>query len=179
MKSYLAICGIGPDHSGFVDAVSEYLAGRNLNIEQSRATVLGKEFGLMLLVSGEAIAINAFADDREHFIKNTKIAELIMRKTESPQSRQIPQSLPYELEATSLDHPGIVKKLTGVLNSHGVNIENIRTNVSPAPVTGTPVFSLNAIISVPTDVKISVLRDDLYEISDQENVDISFGPVGT
>lgn len=179
MKSYIAICAIGQDRPGFVDAVSEYLAGRNLNIEESRATVLGKEFGIMMLVSGEAIAINAFADDRDHFIANTKVTDLILQKTESSQTRELPQSLPYELEATSLDHPGIVKKLTAVLNGHGVNIENIKTNVSPAPVTGTPVFSLNAVISVPTDVKISALRDDLYEISDQENIDISFGPIGS
>ena len=178
MKSYIAICAVGTDRVGFVEEVSEYLAGRDLNIEESRASVIGREFGFLMLVSGEADAVDSLIEGREQFAHKTGIQELIIRKTEEPDSRQLPDALPYELEATSLDHPGIVQQLTTALHRFNVNIESMKTHVAQAPITGTPVFSLSASVYVPTDIKISELRDELHGISDRFNIDISFIPQG-
>jgi len=178
MKSYIAVCAIGSDRIGFVEDISEYLAERDLNIEESRASVIGKEFGILMLISGESDVIESLVAGKEQFARDTGIGELIIRKTEEPRSRQLPDAMPYELEATSLDHPGIVHQITAVLHGFKVNIENMKTRVAQAPITGTPIFSLTASVYVPTSIKISDLRDELHSISDRFNIDISFLPEG-
>ncbi len=178
MKSYLALCAIGSDRTGFVDAVSEYLAQRDLNIEESRAAVLGKEFGFLMLISGGEEAVRSLIEQKDDFAREAGLAELILCETEEPEARHLHDALPYELEATSLDHPGIVQQLTAALHRFDVNIESMKTNVVPAPITGTPLFSLTALVYVPTAVKITALRDALRVICDRFNIDIAFRPQG-
>ena len=71
-----------------------------------------------------------------------------------------------------MDHPGIVHKLSQVLSSHGVNIESMETKTYAAPVSGTPIFRLEALLSVPTKATISSLRARFGEIQREENIDI-------
>jgi glycine cleavage system regulatory protein len=178
MKRYSVICAIGPDRVGFVDDVSEYLARRNLNIEESRAAVLGREFGFLMLVSGEEESVRSLIDEKDEFAREAGFYSLIIRETDEPESRQLPDALPYELEAASLDHPGIVQQITAVLHRFDVNIESMKTHVSPAPVSGTPLFSLIALVYVPTTVKVLSLRDELHAVGDRFNIDVTFHPQG-
>ena len=71
-----------------------------------------------------------------------------------------------------MDHPGIVYRLSGVLSSLGINIESMETKTYAAPVSGTPIFRLEANISVPTKTNINSLRQRFAEIQKEENIDI-------
>lgn len=76
MKSFSVICAIGPDRIGFVDDVSEYLVKRDLNIEESRATVLGREFGFLMLVSGEEESMRSLIDKKDDFAREAGFASI-------------------------------------------------------------------------------------------------------
>ena len=72
-----------------------------------------------------------------------------------------------------MDHPGVVYRLSGILSSLGINIESMETKTYAAPVTGTPIFRLEAEISVPAKLKIDALRDRLEAFAREENLDMS------
>ena len=71
-----------------------------------------------------------------------------------------------------MDHPGIVYRISGVLSSLGVNIESMETKTSSAPVSGTPIFQLEAILAIPTRTNINLLRERFSDIQREENIDI-------
>jgi len=71
-----------------------------------------------------------------------------------------------------MDHPGIVHQISGLLRSAGVNIESMETKTYSAPVSGTPLFQLEAELTVPTRTNINDLRDRLEELQREENIDI-------
>jgi glycine cleavage system regulatory protein len=71
-----------------------------------------------------------------------------------------------------MDHPGIVHKLTRVLSEHGVNVVRLDTSLSNAPVTGTPVFSLDLEAEVPAGVPVKALRGRLERLAEAENIDL-------
>ena len=48
----------------------------------------------------------------------------------------------------------------------------METEVTRAPVTGTPLFSMAAEVKAPPEVSLPQLRDQLEELGDQLNVDI-------
>jgi glycine cleavage system transcriptional repressor len=54
----------------------------------------------------------------------------------------------------------------------GVNIESMETKTYAAPVSGTPIFQLEANLSVPTKTNIRALRERFAEIQKEENIDI-------
>jgi len=52
-KTYLVISALGEDRPGIVSQFSKVLLEHGCNIEDSRMTVLGGEFAVMLLVEGK------------------------------------------------------------------------------------------------------------------------------
>jgi glycine cleavage system transcriptional repressor len=71
-----------------------------------------------------------------------------------------------------MDHPGIVYLLTGILSGFNINIESMETKTYAAPVSGTPIFRLEAEISVPTKTNINALRERFAVVQKEENIDI-------
>ena len=59
MTDQLVISAIGEDRPGIVNDLSDIIFKLSLNIEDSRMSVLGGEFAIQLLVSGDQPAIAA------------------------------------------------------------------------------------------------------------------------
>ena len=74
--------------------------------------------------------------------------------------------------ASCLDHPGIVYHISGLLRSLGVNIESMETKTYSAPVSGTPLFQLEAELAVPARANINEVRERLTELQREQNIDI-------
>jgi glycine cleavage system transcriptional repressor len=53
-----------------------------------------------------------------------------------------------------------------------MNIETLDTRVTKAPITGTPLFSMQAIVQAPPDLTLAQLRQKLAEVGDELGVDI-------
>jgi glycine cleavage system transcriptional repressor len=75
-----------------------------------------------------------------------------------------------------MDHPGIVHQISGVLSGLGVNIDSMETKTYSAPVSGTPLFQLEAEIAVPPGTDMNHLRERFAEIQRLENIDIDLMP---
>jgi len=175
MKEYAVLTGVGPDRPGLVEEVAAALTEREINLEESRMAVLGGEFAMIVLASGAEEAIADLKQKLSQLGRATGL-EFTLKPTRSPTERPAAPALPYRLLAQSLDHPGIVHEITRVLHSRNVNIESLETHVRSAPVSGTPVFALEARLSVPAETKATRLRAELLEVADQFNLDIVFEP---
>jgi glycine cleavage system transcriptional repressor len=53
-----------------------------------------------------------------------------------------------------------------------INIESMETKTYPAPVSGTPIFRMEADLSVPAGLNINQLRTRFAEVEREENIDI-------
>jgi glycine cleavage system transcriptional repressor len=53
-----------------------------------------------------------------------------------------------------------------------VNIESMETKTYAAPISGTPIFQLEADLAVPVRSNINQLRQRFTEIQREENIDI-------
>lgn len=176
MRSYIVISTMGPDRPGLAKDISEFFTARGINIERSRGCVLGNEFGMIILTSGKTDDIERLINDLDSLRAKTKL-DINVRKTKAPSHREVPPSIPYKLIATSIDHPGIIHQISKSLQSRGVNIDDLSTNVDHNPITGANVFQMVCFFSLPPAVKIIDLKNDLNRISDEYNIDIRFDAV--
>ena len=75
------------------------------------------------------------------------------------------------------DHPGIVHKVTSLLAKHNMNIERLQTEEEIAPHGGTTLFVMegvaNALEALPKAFDPDVVRDELEELGDSLNCDIT------
>jgi glycine cleavage system transcriptional repressor len=174
-KENLILTAVGPDKIGLVGKLSEFIVQKGCNIEDSKMAVFCGEFAIILLVSGESKKLQQIVNTFNELEIQTGLSLSIRR----PSSRKTPDpTLPYKLVASCMDHPGVVHRLSSVLSHLAINIESMETKTYPAPVSGTPIFRMEAVISVPTRLNINALRARVAEIEREENIDVDLAPMG-
>ncbi|MBM2802217.1 MAG: gcvR [Deltaproteobacteria bacterium] len=167
--NHLILTAVGPDRVGLVEKIAKFIARHGCNIEDSKMAVFCGEFAVIVLISGDGNKLVKIANDYREIEAETGLT--ISLKT--PAIRKTEESfLPYKLTASCMDHPGIVYQISNVLSSMGVNIESMETKTYAAPISGTPIFQLEADLAVPTRTNINQLRERFAEIQREENIDI-------
>ena len=173
MSEQLVITALGDDRPGIVDEMSNALFRHNLNIEDSRMSVLGGEFAVLLLVSGEQAAIDDFVADTASLEQSLNM-KIMVKATRSTGSKQA--MVPYTVEVVAIDHPGIVHKLASFFSSRQINIVDLHTERYAAAHTATPMFAVNLTIGIPAEMSIKALRDEFINMCDELNLDASMTP---
>ena len=173
-RDHLILTAVGPDQVGLVEKLSEFIARHDCNIEDSKMAVFCGEFALIALIAGDGNNLVKIARDYRAIETETGLTLSI----KTPAARKpVEQLLPYRLTASCMDHPGVVYQLSGVLSSLGINIETMETQTYAAPVSGTPIFRLEATLAVPARININSLRERFAEIQREENIDIDLALV--
>ena len=173
-NNQLVISALGKDRPGIVNDLSHAIYQLGCSISDSRMTILGGEFAMLLLVEGPWNQLAKFEGQIKD-LENKLDMIIVSRQTH----RLPPQGdkLPYSVEVVSLDHPGIVHKLSNFFSQRNINIEEFITSTYSAPHTGTQMFSVELNISVPAQTQINELRDEFMDFCDTMNLDAVLEPL--
>ncbi|HID46473.1 MAG TPA: glycine cleavage system protein R [Chromatiaceae bacterium] len=169
----LVLSALGRDRPGIVDELSKAIFLLDCSISDSRMTVLGGEFAILLLVEGPWNQLARLESQIPELEKNLDLT-IIARQTAG--SSEAADALPYLVEVVSLDNPGIVHKLANFFSQRDINIMDLTTSSYAAPHTGTPMFAVQMNIGVPVGSGISELRDEFLEFCDSINLDAVLEP---
>lgn len=170
-EQFLVLSALGPDRPGLVAEITEYVSEHGGNVEDSRMAVLGAEFGVLLLVSGTPEEIGAIERDLGKVEEKTGL-RLLSRRTKSPEEHRRAAVIPCLITAEALDQEGIVRAVSRALCRAGVNIVSLETSAYEAPVTGSPLFRMEARVDIPTGITIGKVRKAMDEVAEAENLDI-------
>ena len=161
------ISTIGRDRPGIVNELSQAVLETNLNIEDSRMTVLGGEFAVLMSVAGADGSLSELEVKLEELCKGSDLA-FLFRRTEERTTRH---ALPYLVQVVAMDHPGIVARIAGFFSARQINIRDLNTETERAAHTGTPIFNLALTVEVPAGVKISELRSAFEDFCAEQDLD--------
>ena len=170
---YAVITAIGPDTVGIMDRLAEAAASSGANIEETRASILGGEFAVIMLVTGSKGIAGSLGATLKAAGDSMGLA-ITVKQTKGPAK---PEGLPYVIESISLDTPGIVRAISGVLRSRGINIEDLESSVLAAPLSGSPMFSMRIGINITPGIRLTALKEDLSSIAAQHDLDIEIRPL--
>ncbi len=168
MTTKLVISALGADRPGIVDKLSNIIYDHALNIEDSRMSVLGGEFAILLLVSGEQSAIDTLQAQAAEIEQALQMSLLLKPTSESNTGAN---TIPYSVEVAALDNPGIVRNIASFFSSQNINIVNLQTEKYSAPHTGSPMFALHMTIGVSAEASIAKLREAFMNFCDDLNLD--------
>ena len=160
----------GSDRIGIVKHVTESILECGGDVQASRMARLGGEFAMLLLVSiPDAQTENL---DKAVGSLSGEGYKVTSTETEWGVAARRKDWLPYQIEVRGANHEGIIHEIADHLSNQGINIESIDTNVVPAPMSGTPLFRMEAIVVAPPELSKNKWRDDLEEIADRLNVEL-------
>lgn len=166
---YFILTFIGDDEPGFVRSIAEVIAKGEGSWLKSRMSQLDGKFAGLARIS--------VSDDKLEPLKKALIdfsENKFSLNIEDVAESATADLKKYLLSILGHDRPGIVHEVTTTLASHQINLLEMSSNVSPAAMTGTPMFSCEAIVEVATELDISAIDRQLTEIADELGVDIQF-----
>lgn len=171
---YLVISALGQDRPGIVNDLAMPIADAGCNIMDSRMTVLGGEFAVMMLVEGNWGAIAKLESQLPGLQKKLGLT-IIAKRTDE----QTPRSggRPYMVEVVAMDHPGIVYQLANFFSTRSINIQDLFTDSYLAAHTGAQMFTANLTINIPASIPVARLREEFLDFCDALNLDAVMEPV--
>ena len=167
------ISAMGHDRPGIVSEISGIVHDLNLSIEDSRMTVLGGEFAMLVSVAGGDLPLKRLETKLGQLAERMELA-FLFRRTQGREN--VEGRVPYTVSVTAMDHPGIVHRVADFFSSQGINIYNLDTVTERAAHTGTPIFSLVMEVEVPPEVRIVELRDSFFYFCDDHDLDGELRP---
>jgi glycine cleavage system transcriptional repressor len=174
MNKNLVISLIGHDRVGLVEELSKLVVDSHGNIEASRMAHLGGEFATLMFVT---LPSDFFEELTSKVHRMTDEGfKVIITETKDPDPSTYTGWLPYQINVTGADHEGIIHKVSRQIAGFGINIESMETNVVKAPISGTPLFTLSAVIFAPPEQTHHDLIEKLEVLADELNVDIDILP---
>ncbi len=174
MKTFAVLNAGGTDRVGIVDEFTTRLLDYSCNIEESKMAVLGGEFAMIVLVSGDKAQIDRLLRDiaANDLVRNLDVTGKVTGSHADERNGR-----PYRIESISLDTPGIVHAVTGLLHTGNINIDELETETSGAPFTGAPMFHMRITAMIRPEVNVSELRASLAEIASDHDLDIRVVPI--
>ncbi len=173
MPKHLIVTITGPDRIGFVESITKLLLTHDANIEESRMARLGGEFAMLMLVSLED---DVFPAARDAMVRLESEGYQVTTRETTAEGVRYAGWLPYRIWVNGADHEGIIHHISGYLAEQGINIETLNTGTVHAPMSGTPLFTMEALVLVPPTRSLGALRGELERVGDSVNVDTEVTP---
>ena len=172
MSHELVVTAVGPDRPGIASDFTGHVHGAGANLADSRMMNLRGQFALIALVEGAADVLESL---KNRLRESAKSLSLSFEFSETPKTEPL-KGVPFRLKTYSMDQPGIVHKVTRFLREQNINVEELETSLESAPFMGTPVFTMEIVMLVPSAANVKSLRRALEELGDTLNCDIDLDP---
>ena len=163
-----AVSAIGRDQPGIVAAITAGLLAVDGNVEDSRMTILGGHFAVMLLVS------TGTGSDREAVETALNGAREQLRLealsvSEVGSAGEMHPAPDHVITVYGSDHPGIVHSIAAELAAAGVNITDLQTRLAGAE--GSPIYVMSAEIELG-ELAVDEIRQRLQAVGERTSVEV-------
>ena len=162
----LIISAVGSDRSGIVSELTGIITNHGGNIEESRMTKLGSDFTIIMLVTVDP-------KWEESLIVALQAIKELSITTKSTEPNTFITDENCQISLNGADNEGIVNVLSKYLAGKFINILEMETNISNAPITGTPLFNLIAITTIPENTDLAEIQSDLSLIAQKLGIEIT------
>jgi len=173
MSTPLVMTILAQDRPGIVESLARLVADQGGNWLESRMCRLGGKFAGILRVSvppeRQAGLAAALRD-----LGATGLSVTVDSDQPPPEP---PVTHLATIDFVGHDRPGIVRQIAAVLAGRGVNVEELVTGCSSAPMSGEALFKASATLRLPEATDLAALRTDLERIAADLQVDIVLEPL--
>jgi glycine cleavage system regulatory protein len=168
MRHSIIMTVLGPDRPGLVQSLSETIARHQGSWQDSRLVRLAGQFAGVL-------RIDAPADSIEHLLSQLQdpgIPGLVIQAVREDHPESSPPKT-IRVAVTGNDRPGIVRELSSTIASCGGNVEELRTGLESAPMSGHTLFTADCLISLPRELDTSAILQAIENLGPDLTADIT------
>ncbi|HTG43760.1 MAG TPA: ACT domain-containing protein, partial [Verrucomicrobiae bacterium] len=172
----LIITIVARDRPGLVESLAAAITRQGGNWLESRMSRLGGQFAGILRVTVPP-------SNREKLLSDFKTLEAqgMRIATLDDQAPVAPSASARFAEFTIVGHdrPGIVRQISQAFARADINVEDLSTECTSAPMSGEMLFHAHAKLQIPATCDFSAVRFELEKIAADLMVDLTFTELGT
>lgn len=168
MGKQIVMTLMGRDQPGLVKSVASVVAEHDGNWLESRMCHLGGQFAGVLRVSVEEKNLGPLTEALSALsVKGLTLVHKTGRVEDpGPAARSL-----VTLEVLGQDRPGIVSRITEILAGLDVNVEELHTELTTAPMSAECLFRARGILNLPPLLQLEFLREQLESVATDLMVD--------
>jgi glycine cleavage system regulatory protein len=169
MKQPLVLTLIGPDRPGLVETVARLVNEHQGNWLESRMARLGGQFAGI-------VRVQIPEENRDSLVQALNSLEReslqVTVRIDPSGDSGVAEGRQATIELVGQDRPGIIRHMAAELARHGVNVEELSSEIVSAPMSGETLFKASANLRIPASCSIEALREDLERIAHELMVDL-------
>ena len=165
--SYI-ITFISDDRPGLVETIANTVRKCDGNWQESRLSQLGGKFAGLILVSVPRSEAAALVQELSELDRG----DISVSVTETAGATASPDARTVALSIIGPDRSGIVQEVSRALARHHINVIEMDSRVSSAPMSAEMLFEARISASIPEILDVEQLRDSLDSIADQMTLEI-------
>ncbi|MEP5765634.1 MAG: ACT domain-containing protein [Halieaceae bacterium] len=170
MQTTFIITFIGDDRPGLVEALSEAISSHDGNWLESRLSQLAGKFAGLISVSLPSES----AEGLQQALKNLSAAGISVRVTEcTTEQSATDHGRIMTLTVLGPDRPGIVREIAAALSKRDINVVDMESYVSSAPMSAELLFNAEVEVAVPDPDMLDELHEKLDQIGDEMDMHIT------
>ena len=169
MTTTMVFTFVGADKPGLVGKLAQTVSSHGGNWLESRMSELAGQFaGIVEVAVSHAdlpalhAALTALSGDEVTIV----VAVAKPRRADTDPSRQL------RLKIMGNDRPGIVREVATALAARRINVREMETTITSAPMSGSPWFEAAISVDVPTALDLDELNQQLDSIANTLCVEI-------
>ena len=178
MNASLVLTIIGGDRPGLVESVAAAIADHGGNWLESRMARLAGRFAGILHVELPADRVDTL---KAALVKlEAKGLTIVVQPSDlgsaggpGATTAATATGRAVELELVGLDRAGIVRDISAALAQRGVNVEELETETTPAPMSGEMLFKAHARLHIPPAADLDELRAALERLAHDLMVEVT------
>lgn len=168
MRHSIVMTVLGSDRPGLVQSLSETIARHQGSWQESRLVRLAGQFAGVVRIDAPSASIDALLADLQH----PGIPGLIIQAVREDHPESTPANT-LRVAVTGNDRPGIIRELSSAIASCGGNVEELRTGLESAPMSGHALFQAHCLISLPHGLDSSAILQAIENLSPDLTADIT------
>ncbi|MFN3579212.1 MAG: glycine cleavage system protein R [Pseudomonas sp.] len=168
MTTPLVLTVMSADKPGLVESIAQVITRHGGNWLESRMARMAGQFAGILRVDIHADQVEALRVDLDGLTSlgiNVQVA--VSGQADEPELSTL------HLNLLGNDRPGIVHEVSQILARHGVNVEKLETECTPAPMSADLLFKAYARLGIYPQTDLDALRDDLEQLADDLMVELA------
>jgi glycine cleavage system regulatory protein len=167
----LVLTLIGEDKPGLVELLSQTVAAHDGNWLESRMSHMAGRFAGILRASVPEASAAALVDALTSL--ESRGLRVVVERSEHTDTETDLRRIPLEL--VGADRPGIIREISHALATRNINVDELLTECSSAPMSGEILFVAKVSLRVPRGAPLDELQDVLEEIADDLMVEVTLG----
>jgi glycine cleavage system transcriptional repressor len=163
MPHYLVLTAMGADRTGAVSELTKLASECGCNILDSRMAIFGLEFTFIMMLKGDARAINQLEHKLPSVAHSLDLVTM-MKRTSGYKAQDLTHH--YQATYSGTDQPGVLKSITAFFAQRNLDISSLKSDIDPVSnnMSADILFSLSELTS------IEQLENDFLQLCEQISV---------